>query len=92
MLSGTITRLITDRRLGFLRPSVGGVSLLFRAITVEGVRFDELVAGQAVTYTLERDRQGRGPRAVHVRPVSPSLAAPPPARAEPESARLSAPR
>ncbi len=69
MLSGTITQLIPDRRLGYVRPSAGGVPLLFRALTVEGVRFDELVNGQAVTYTLERDPQGRGPRATHVRPV-----------------------
>ena len=74
MLSGTITRLIPDRRLGYVRPTAGGVPLLFRALTVEGVRFDELVEGLAVTYTLERDPQGRGPRATHVRPADDPLA------------------
>lgn len=79
MLTGTITQLLADRRIGYVRPTSGGVALLFRALTVEGVRFDELVEGQAVTYTLERDPQGRGPRATHVRPVTHPLAAPSPA-------------
>ncbi len=74
MLSGTITRLSPDRRLGYVRPTSGGVPLMFQALTVEGVRFNELVEGQAVTYTLERDLQGRGPRAIHVRPIACPLA------------------
>jgi cold shock CspA family protein len=74
MLSGIISRLVPDRRLGYVRPTTGGVPLIFKALTVEGVRFNELVEGQAVTYTLERDLQGRGPRAIHVRPVACPLA------------------
>lgn len=69
MLSGVITRLLSTERLGYVRPSLGGVPLLFRALAVEGVLFNQLTEGQSVTYTLERDPQGRGPRAVRVRPV-----------------------
>ncbi|HZR97734.1 MAG TPA: cold shock domain-containing protein [Chloroflexota bacterium] len=69
MLSGTVTQLLPGKRLGFVRPAVGGIPVLFRALAVEGIRFDELTEGQAVTYTLERDLQGRGARAIHVRPV-----------------------
>ena len=43
--------------------------LLFGALAVEGVHFAELTEGQTVTYTLEKDRLGRGPRATHVRPI-----------------------
>ena len=69
MLSGTVTQLLRPKRLGFLQPTAGGIPLLFRALAVEGVYFDDLAEGQAVTYTLERDLQGRGARAMHVRPV-----------------------
>lgn len=69
MLNGTVTQLLTAQRLGFLRPAAGGIPLLFRALAVEGVLFTELTEGQSVTYTLERDLQGRGARAIHVRPV-----------------------
>lgn len=79
MLAGTITRLLPDRRFGYVQPAGGGVSILFQARTVEGVLFSDLVAGQAVTYTLERDLQGRGPRAIHVRPVGCALPEPSPA-------------
>ena len=69
MLSGTVTQLMPAQRLGFVQPIAGGIPLLFRALAVEGVYFEDLVVGQAVTYTLERDLQGRGARAMHVRPV-----------------------
>jgi cold shock CspA family protein len=69
MLDGIITQLLPARRLGFVRPTGGGVPLLFAALAVEGVHFAELVEGQVVTYTLEKDRLGRGPRATHVRPI-----------------------
>jgi len=76
--AGIITQLVPARRLGFVQPAVGGISLLFNELAVEGVSFDDLHEGQAVTYTLERDRQGRGARAIHVRPSdSPSVNVPP---------------
>jgi cold shock CspA family protein len=76
--AGIITQLITARRLGFVQPAVSGILLLFNELAVEGGRFDDLHEGQAVTYTLERDRQGRGARAIHVRPTdSPSVNVPP---------------
>jgi cold shock CspA family protein len=66
--AGIITQLVPARRLGFVRPAVGGIPLLFNEAAVEEVSFDDLREGQAVTYSLERDRQGRGARAIHVRP------------------------
>ena len=69
MLDGIITQLLPTRRMGFVRPTGGGVPLLFGALAVEGVHFAQLTEGQTVTYTLEKDRLGRGPRATHVRPI-----------------------
>ena len=69
MLPGNVSQLLQTQRLGFVRPANGGIPLLFRALAVEGVLFSDLTEGQAVTYTMERDMQGRGARAIHVRPV-----------------------
>ena len=70
MLSGIITQLLPARRLGFVRAREGGIPLLFNALSVEGVYFQDLSEGQEVTYTLERDPLGRGARATHVRPIT----------------------
>jgi cold shock CspA family protein len=69
MLTGTITSLQPAQRIGFLKPVFGGVPILFPALAVEGVYFADLVEGQTVTYILQRDPQGRGARALHVRPL-----------------------
>ena len=69
MLTGIITQLMDGPRFGFVRPVAGGIPLLFRALSVEGVMFAHLREGQTVTYTLERDMQGRGARAIHIRPT-----------------------
>jgi cold shock protein len=76
---GIITQLLPARRLGFIRPAGGGIPLLFNAAAVDEVSFDDLREGQAVTYSLERDRMGRGARAIHVRPAEVSPANAPPA-------------
>jgi len=76
--AGTITQLLPARRLGFIRPAVGGILLLFNEFAVEGARFDGLGEGQAVTYTLERDRLGRGARAIRVRATDSSSVKVPP--------------
>jgi cold shock CspA family protein len=77
--AGIITQLVPARRLGFVRPAVGGIPLLFNELAIEGVRFDDLHEGQAVTYVLERDRQGRGARTIHIRPSEPAAGTIPPA-------------
>jgi cold shock CspA family protein len=69
MTLGIITQLLPARRLGFVRPAAGGIPVLFNAAAVEEVTFEDLREGQAVTYSLERDRLGRGARAIHVRRI-----------------------
>jgi cold shock CspA family protein len=77
--SGTITQILPGPRLGCVQAIAGGIPLLFRANSVEGVLFAELCAGQTVTYTMERDPEGRGARAIHLRPTDSPLVAPAPA-------------
>jgi cold shock CspA family protein len=80
--TGIITQLVPARRLGFVRPAVGGIPLLFNDLAIEEVRFDDLHEGQAVTYVLERDRQGRGARR-DPRPSRRTCCTPGAARAKP---------
>jgi len=74
MTPGIITQLLPARRLGFIQPAGGGIPLLFNAAAVDAVSFDDLCEGQGVTYSLERDRLGRGARAIHVCPTDASPA------------------
>jgi cold shock CspA family protein len=78
MTPGIITQLLPARRLGFVRPAVGGIPLLFNAAAVDVASFEDLREGQGVTYSLERDRLGRGARAIHVCPTDSSPAKSPP--------------
>jgi CspA family cold shock protein len=65
MAEGTIKRL-TDRGFGFIDTGKGK-DLFFHSSAVQGVSFEELHEGQAVSYT---EGQGKkGPCAENVKPV-----------------------
>ena len=65
MAQGTIKKLITDKGFGFIAGE--GKELFFHQSAVEGISFDELREGQAVTYN---EGEGpKGPRADNVKPV-----------------------
>jgi CspA family cold shock protein len=65
MAEGTIKRL-TDKGFGFIANS-SGKDLFFHTSALEGVRFEDLREGQAVTYN--EGVGPKGPRAENVRPV-----------------------
>ncbi len=65
MAQGTIKRL-TDRGFGFIAAD-GGKELFFHMSAVEGVSFDELREGQAVSFTAGEGP--KGPRAEEVKPL-----------------------
>ncbi len=67
-MKGTIARL-TDRGFGFITPEEGGdKDLFFHARSlVEGVLYDSLKEGDAVTYDVEEG--DKGPAAVNVQPA-----------------------
>lgn len=63
-MTGKIVRL-TDRGFGFITPDEGGKDLFFHARSLqEGVTFDSLKEGQAVTYEVQDGE--KGPSAVSV--------------------------
>ena len=62
-VKGTIKRLVSDKRFGFVAAQDGS-EYFFHQSACEGVRFDDLREGQAVTF--EPGQGPKGPRAEHV--------------------------
>lgn len=63
-MKGTIARL-TDRGFGFITPEEGDKDLFFHARSlVEGLMYDSLKEGMAVTFDVEQG--DKGPAAINV--------------------------
>jgi CspA family cold shock protein len=62
--NGTIVRLVSDKGFGFIQASDRS-EYFFHQSACNGVRFDELREGQAVTF--EKGQGPKGPRAEDVR-------------------------
>jgi CspA family cold shock protein len=65
-VSGTIKRIVSDKGFGFVAAS-DGTEYFFHNSACQGVRFDELREGQAVSF--EKGQGPKGPRAENVRPA-----------------------
>lgn len=66
MADGTIVTL-NERGFGFVRPALGGGDIFFHRSVLDGVSFEDLRLGEAVTYTVGADRHRSGVRATAVR-------------------------
>jgi len=55
---------VTDRGFGFVTPEGSDSEVFFHSSSLVGVTFDELKAGDAVTF--ETEQSDKGPRAVNV--------------------------
>lgn len=62
-MKGTIARL-TDRGFGFITPEDGGKDVFFHARELQGVQYNDLKEGEAVTF--EVTSSDRGPAATNV--------------------------
>lgn len=62
-MTGTIAR-VTDRGFGFIKPDEGDNDLFFHANSLNGVSFDEVSEGDAVTFDIEEGP--KGPAATNV--------------------------
>ena len=65
-MNGTIKRLVSDKGFGFVAAGDGN-EYFFHQSACNGVEFDDLQEGQAVTF--ERGQGPKGPRAEDVRLV-----------------------
>ncbi|MBI4086421.1 cold shock domain-containing protein [Candidatus Kaiserbacteria bacterium] len=63
MMKGTIAR-VTDRGFGFITPENGEKDIFFHANELNGLSFDELREGDAVTFEIANGP--KGPAATNV--------------------------
>lgn len=63
-MTGTIARL-TDRGFGFIKPDQGDKDVFFHARSLEGIMYDDLREGEAVTFEVEEGP--KGPAAINVK-------------------------
>ena len=68
-LTGTVKFFNTDKGYGFIRPDDGtrDVFVHVSAVTTSGL--GTLNEGQRVTFEIEDDKRGKGPKAVNLQPA-----------------------
>lgn len=77
MPTGTIKKLASNMKFGFLSPDGGGEDVFFHRSVCEGVAFEALKPGMAVEY-VEGVPTEKGPNAREVRPVGGAVIPEPP--------------
>ena len=65
-MTGTIKRLVSERRFGFIRTEEGQ-EVFFHASAVSGSDFDSLTVGQELNFDVERGDKGLKAANVRVR-------------------------
>jgi CspA family cold shock protein len=74
MLIGIISRIISEKGIGFITPCDHGGDVFFHYSAVVGEQFEQLQEGQAVAFDLDRTTRKRDrPRAAKVEPCDPKL-------------------
>jgi len=61
---GTVKFFNADRGYGFIKPDDGGRDIFVHITAVERAGLASLDEGQRVTYEIEPDKKGKGPKAV----------------------------
>ncbi len=57
-MTGTIARL-KDQGFGFIKPAEGDKDIFFHANSLQGVTFEELQEGDAVSFEVEQTEKGQ---------------------------------
>jgi len=64
---GTVKFFNADRGYGFITPDDGGRDIFVHITAVERAGLQGLNEGQRVTFEIEADKKGKGPKAVELR-------------------------
>lgn len=64
--TGTIKFFNADKGYGFIRPSDGGKDIFVHITAVEQAGLASLNEGQKLTFEVEPDKKGKGPKAVNL--------------------------
>ena len=64
--TGTVKFFNTSKGFGFITPEDGGKDVFVHISAVEGSGLHSLAEGQKVSFDVEPDRMGKGPKAVNL--------------------------
>jgi CspA family cold shock protein len=65
--TGTIKFFNPDKGYGFIKPDDGGRDIFVHVTAVEQAGFTSLAEGQKVSFDVEPDKKGKGPKAVNLK-------------------------
>jgi cold shock protein len=63
---GTVKFFNTDKGYGFIKPDDGGRDIFVHVTAVEQAGLGSLNEGQRVSFDVEPDKKGKGPKAVNL--------------------------
>lgn len=63
-MTGTVKFFNAERGYGFIKPDDGGRDVFVHITAVEQAGLKDLTEGQRVSYDVEPDKKGKGPKAV----------------------------
>ena len=70
MASGTVKWFNTTKGYGFIAPDTGGKDIFVHISAVEQSGLGSLEEGQKITFDVEPDRKGKGPKAIDLKLAS----------------------
>jgi CspA family cold shock protein len=65
-MAGTVKFFNTERGYGFIQPSDGGRDVFVHVTAVERAGLKALNEGQQLSFEVEPDKKGKGPKAVNL--------------------------
>ncbi len=68
-LTGTVKFFNTDKGYGFIRPDDGTRDVFVHVSAVTSSGLGALNEGQRVSFEIEDDKRGKGPKAVNLQPA-----------------------
>ena len=68
-LTGTVKFFNTDKGYGFIRPDDGTRDVFVHVSAVTSSGLGTLNEGQRVSFDIEDDKRGKGPKAVNLQPA-----------------------
>ena len=64
---GTVKFFNTEKGYGFIKPDDGGRDIFVHVTAVERAGLATLIEGQRITFDIEPDKKGKGPKAVELK-------------------------
>jgi CspA family cold shock protein len=67
--NGTVKFFSDERGYGFIKPDGGGADIFVHISALTRTGLNRLDAGQRITFEIEPDKAGQGPKAINIRPA-----------------------